>query len=140
MVPDEGDLPNVAPPPAPAVAGEDGEDARNRERRAYSRLAVGLWAQCQVDGAVIPAALANLSETGLQLRSGTPLRKGARVRAVVGLPFLGGQKVLSLSGQLAWVQPEEGGSVAGLRFDQETDAADRELLRAFLALWAPPEE
>lgn len=115
--------------------------AEGRKRR-YPRLPLGLTAHCQIDGVVSQEALGNLSVGGLYLRVSREVRVGARVRIVLGLPYIGGQRVCSLAGRVVWVDRMPDGAVrgAGVEFDQETDPADQELLRGFLALWGPPPE
>jgi Tfp pilus assembly protein PilZ len=116
--------------------------ARGRERRAHPRLSLGLSAHCQIDGIVSQEALGDLSEGGLFLQTTAPVRIGSRVRIVLGLPYIGGQRVCSLAGHV--VRLIEDGNAqthgAGVQFDQETDTADRELLRGFLALWGTRRE
>jgi hypothetical protein len=109
------------------------------DRRRTPRLPLGLWAHCQIDGVVSQQALGDLSATGLYIRIGTAPRVGARVRIVLGLPYISGQRVCSLSGRITWVD-REGDVVrgAGVQFDHETDGADHELLEGFLALWGLP--
>src|SRR3954470_16755245 len=91
------------------------------ERRHHGRLPLGLWAQCQIDGVVTQEALGDLSAGGLYLRTTAPLRMGARVRIVLGLPYVSGQRVCSLAGHIVWVD-RDGETVlgAGVSFDQET--------------------
>ncbi len=118
------------PTPPPAI-----------ERRQSLRLPLGLWAHCQIEGVVSQQALGDLSAGGLYLHTTTPTRIGARVRIVLGLPYIGGQRVCSLSGKVIWVDEENGQTAgAGIAFDHETDEADAELLRGFLALWGTPAE
>ena len=109
------------------------------ERRQHGRLPLGLWAHCQIDGVVSQQALGDLSATGLYIRLNAAPRVGARVRVVLGLPYISGQRVCSLSGRVIWVD-REGNTVrgAGVQFDHETDGADHELLEGFLALWGLP--
>ena len=122
----------VSAGPHEAFERSPGED----ERREHARLPLGLWAQCQIDGVVSQEALGDLSIGGLYLYTKAPAREGARVRVVIGLPYIGGQRVCSLSGQVVWVDRDSTGvRGAGVAFDQETDVADQELLRGFLALW-----
>src|SRR3954470_14137757 len=73
------------------------------ERRHHGRLPLGLWAHCQIDGVVSQEALGDLSIGGLYLRSPANIKEGARVRIVLGLPYIGGQRVCSLSGRVAWI-------------------------------------
>ncbi len=116
------------------------EQKRLIERRRHPRLSVGLTAHCQIDGIVSQEALGDLSVGGLYLRTSAAVRQGARVRIVLGLPYIGGQRVCSLAGRVAWVNRGEMGEVrgAGVEFDQETESADYELLRGFLELWGSP--
>jgi len=127
--------PQRPPPMAPPTIRESAYLAD--ERRRHHRLEVGLWAHCQIDGVVSQEALGDLSATGLFLCTGAALPIGARVRVVLGLPYIGGQRVCSLAGRVVWLE-REGDHVegAGVEFDQETDSADAELLRGFLALWS----
>lgn len=110
-----------------------------RERRLHRRLSVGLQAHCQIDGIVSQEVLGNLSEGGLFLRTRAQLREGSRVRIVIGLPYIGGQRVCSLSGFVAWVARDDvTGTVsgAGVTIDvADTDDADEALLKGFLDLW-----
>jgi hypothetical protein len=119
-----------------------GESALREEpdRRSHPRLTLGLWAHCQIDGIVSQEALGDLSAGGLYLRTTAQVREGARARIVLGLPYIGGQRVCSLSGSIAWVDVQPDGALhgAGVRFDQETDSADHQLLEGFLALWGSP--
>jgi hypothetical protein len=121
----------ATPGPAPAPAVE--------EHRRTPRLPLGLWAHCQIDGVVSQQALGDLSSTGLYIRLNAAPRIGARVRVVLGLPYISGQRVCSLSGRVVWLD-REGETVrgAGVQFDHETDSADHELLEGFLALWGLP--
>lgn len=123
------------------VSSEEPSDLVEREpgkveRRQHGRLPLGLWAHCQIDGVVSQEALGDLSVGGLYLRTAAAVKEGARIRIVLGLPYIGGQRVCSLSGRVTWVD-RKGDQVlgAGVSFDQETDSADAELLRGFLALW-----
>ena len=106
------------------------------ERREYPRLPLGLWAHCQIDGMVSQEALGDLSVGGLYLRTSNPAPMGARVRIVLGLPYIGGQRVCSLAGRVVWVD-RNSAQIKGLgvQFDEETGNADAQLLRGFLALW-----
>lgn len=109
------------------------------ERRRDPRMPLGLWAHCQIDGVVSQRALGDLSVSGLYLRMNVAPRMGARIRIVLGLPYISGQRVCSLSGRIVWVHVE--GSIvhgAGVQFDHETDSADHDLLKGFLALWGVP--
>jgi hypothetical protein len=115
------------------------DELTGAERREHPRLPLGLWAHCQIDGVVSQEALGDLSIGGLYLRTTTAAGLGARVRIVLGLPYIGGQRVCSLSGHVVWVD-KDGANVRGLgvKFDQETDSADKMLLRGFLSLWGMP--
>jgi hypothetical protein len=109
------------------------------DRRMKPRLPLGLWAHCQIDGTMSQQALGDLSVTGLYLRMTEAPRMGARVRIVLGLPYISGQRVCSLSGRIVWI--DRTGEIirgAGVQFDHETDSADHELLEGFLALWGLP--
>lgn len=114
------------------------DSAVDRPERAHPRLPLGLPAHCWIDGIVSQESLGDLSAGGLYLRTRSRVRPGARVRVVLGLPYIGGQRVCSLSGRIVWVD-RRGDEVrgAGVQFDHETDSADQELLRGFLALWGP---
>ena len=106
------------------------------DRRRNLRLPLELWAHCQVDGVVAQRALGDLSSKGLYLYTRDRVPVGARVRVALGLPYIGGQRVCSLSGRVVWIDTDETGVCgAGVTFDQETDVADAELLRGFLELW-----
>src|SRR3954467_13177035 len=111
----------------PMTVSSEAEDQVERapgvaERRQHTRLPLGLWAHCQIDGVVSQEALGDLSVGGLYLRTSTPVKMGARVRIVLGLPYIGGQRVCSLSGRVAWIDNEgEAIQGAGVSFDQETD-------------------
>lgn len=113
-------------------------DVPGAELRRMPRLPLGLSAHCQIDGIVAQHALGDLSTGGLYLRTSTPLRLGARARIVLGLPYIGGQRVCTLSATVLRLDREGGedGPVrgAGLGFD-ETDGPDHELLVGFLLLW-----
>ena len=119
--------------------GVDGGQKGGIERRRDPRMPLGLWAHCQIDGAVSEQALGDLSVSGLYLRMSTAPRMGARVRIVLGLPYISGQRVCSLAGEIVWID-RKGDEVrgAGVQFDHETDSADNELLRGFLSLWGVP--
>ena len=110
------------------------------QRRRSLRLELGLAAHCQIDGVVSQESLGDLSEGGLYLRISRPVGLGVKVRVVLGLPYIGGQRVCSLSGTVVWSDRNADGSQrgVGVQFDHETDAADRELVEGFLALWMPP--
>ncbi len=112
------------------------------DRRTNSRLPLGLWAHCQIDGVVSQEALGDLSQGGLFLRTQYPGRIGVRVRIVLGLPYIGGQRVCSLSGRVVWIEKTPTGTQVGLgvQFDHETDSADHQLLHGFLALWGLPRD
>ena len=120
------------------AASED--DAAAAERRRYPRMELGLSAHCQIDGVVSQEALGDLSIGGLYLRTTAPTRIGARVRVVLGLPHIGGQRVCSLSGAVVWIDKGPDGTIrgAGVEFDHETDSQDHDVLRGFLALWGTP--
>ena len=108
------------------------------ERRVAHRLELGLAAHCQIDGAVSQESLGDLSSGGLYLRITRPIRMGAKVRVVLGLPYIGGQRVCSLGGVVVWLDREADGRQrgVGVQFDHDTDPADRELVDGFLALWS----
>jgi len=123
---------------APAEAGSDAAVRTERALAARDpRLAVGLSAHCQIEGIVSQEALGDLSEGGLYLRTSSQVRESSRIRVVLGLPYIGGQRVCSLSGRIVRVDRDAQGRVQGaaVQFDHETDGADHELLRGFLALW-----
>lgn len=124
---------------APLLPLTRGDELTGAERRENPRLPLGLWAHCQIEGMVSQEALGDLSVGGLYLRTSNPAGMGARVRIVLGLPYIGGQRVCSLSGHVVWVD-KDGANVRGLgvKFDHETDGADMHLLRGFLALWGMP--
>lgn len=122
-----------APSASPTLRGESA-----RERRVHRRLSVGLQAHCQIDGLVSHEVLGNLSEGGLFLRTSAQVQEGSRVRIVIGLPYIGGQRVCSLSGCIVWVARDAAGRVsgAGVAIDAaDTDDADEALLKGFLDLW-----
>jgi hypothetical protein len=123
---------DLAPSPDLAPAPQ-----RGGNQRLHPRLACGLSAHCQIDGRVSQDALGDLSAGGLYLRTREALQIGARVRIVLGLPYIGGQRICSLSGRVMWLDRDPEGVVTGcgVQFDAETDSADHELLRGFLALW-----
>ena len=110
------------------------------QRRRSLRLELGLAAHCQIDGVVSQESLGDLSQGGLYLRITRPVALGTKVRVVLGLPYIGGQRVCSLSGVAVWNDLEPTGVPrgVGVQFDHETDAADRELVEGFLAVWMPP--
>jgi hypothetical protein len=110
--------------------------AAGENKRRHPRLPLGLAAHCQLDGVVSQEALGDLSASGLYLRTTSELRTGTRIRIVLGLPYIGGQRVCTLSGQIVWVDRGSEGAVrgAGVEFD-ESDSNDLDLLRGFLALW-----
>ena len=118
----------------------DSRPAPVDNRRRHRRLEVGLSAHCQIDGVVSQEALGDLSESGLYLRTRACSKIGARVRVVLGLPHIGGQRVCSLSGTVAWIDKGPDGELlgAGVEFDHETDRQDYELLCGFLSLWGEP--
>lgn len=124
---------------APMLPLTRGDALTAAERREHPRLPLGLWAHCQIDGMVSQEALGDLSVGGLYLRTTNPVQLGARVRVVLGLPYIGGQRVCSLSGQVVWVDRGEARVKGiGVKFDHETGSADAELLRGFLSLWGQP--
>jgi Tfp pilus assembly protein PilZ len=131
----EGEGLHVELPVSVEAKSGDGSD-----RRRHPRLQLGLSAHCQIDGVVSQEALGDLSVGGLYLHTSAQVRIGARVRVVLGLPHIGGQRVCSLSGTVVWIDRVEGGKVrgAGVEFDHETDRQDHEVLRGFLALWGTP--
>src|SRR3954469_5009524 len=112
------------------VSSTDPDDAIEREpgkpeRRQHGRLPLGLWAHCQIDGVVSQEALGDLSVGGLYLRTAAEVKEGARVSIILGLPYIGGQRVCSLSGRVTWVDRNGAAVVgAGVSFDHETDGAD----------------
>ena len=118
----------------------DRRPAEGADRRRHPCLQLGLSAHCQIDGVVSQEALGDLSVGGLYLNTTVQARIGARVRVVLGLPHIGGQRVCSLSGTVVWVDRGADGQVrgAGVEFDHETDRQDHEVLRGFLALWGTP--
>ena len=131
---------NAAPAESP-LPGQADAESPVPNRRQTPRLELGLWAHCQIDGVVSQEALDDLSASGLYLRTSTAMKVGARVRVVLGLPYIGGQRVCSLAGRVVWVdRTGEKIEGAGVKFDHETDGADAELLRGFLALWSTPAE
>lgn len=122
------------------LAAQSAPEPAGADRRQFERLELGLSAHCQIDGIVSQEALGDLSTGGLYLRTSAQLRVGARVRVVLGLPYIGGQRVCSLAGGIVWIDrgPDGGVRGAGVEFDHETDTADRELLDGFLSLWGTP--
>ena len=122
----------------PSTASSSPPDSDGSERRIAHRLELGLAAHCQIDGAVSQESLGDLSSGGLYLRITRPVRMGAKVRVVLGLPYIGGQRVCSLSGTVVWQDREGDGRLrgVGVQFDHDTDQADRELVDGFLALWS----
>lgn len=125
---------------AVSLASTPEDAAKAAERRRYPRMELGLSAHCQIDGVVSQEALGDLSIGGLYLRTSAPARIGARVRVVLGLPHIGGQRVCSLAGAIVWIDKNPDGQVrgAGVEFDHETDSQDHDVLRGFLALWGTP--
>ena len=140
-MPDTQNVAAATEPPQFDQSDPSSSSGSAADRRGGARLELGLWAHCQIDGTVSQEALDDLSATGLYLRTSSPLKVGARVRVVLGLPYIGGQRVCSLAGRVVWVD-RHGDKVegAGVKFDHETDGADAELLRGFLALWSTPAE
>ena len=129
----------MTPAPRPETPSGPAFDEAGVPRRAHERLPLGLSAHGQIDGVVVHLELGNVSAGGLYLRTEMDLARGARVRAVLALPYIGGQRLCTLSGRVAWLDRDESGKIrgAGVRFDADNSPADRELLRGFLALWSP---
>jgi len=116
------------------------EGSAPSDRRRHGRLAVNVSAYCHIDGVPTEQAVGDLSTTGMQLFLGTTPVLGKRVRILLSLPYLGGQKLCSLTGTVRWTAPNgpPPACAAGVAFDPDVNPADLETLRGFLVLWGSP--
>jgi len=110
-------------------------------RRRFTRLTVNISAFCHIDGVPTEQAVGDLSTGGMMLHLTTPTEVGKRVRVLLALPYISGQKLCSLAGPVRWVRPggpEGANCSAGVEFDVDVNPADLDTLRGFLMLWGSP--
>jgi uncharacterized protein (TIGR02266 family) len=110
------------------------------EKRGSHRLPVQLTAHCQLGTRFIRDPIADLSESGLYLKTREPTREGAPVRVALALPYTDGPRFCTLVGRIARVDRDGRGTMmgVGVRFSAEEIAAvDRATLNTFLSLRRP---
>jgi PilZ domain len=104
------------------------------EKRVARRIPVGVTAQCRIGNRHVRDEIADLSATGLYLRTREPAREGTEVRVGLALPSLTGQKFCTLVGKVARIDWDRRGILRGLglRIADGTDPRDLLTLDAFL--------
>lgn len=118
-------------------------DGAPADRRRQSRLAVNISAYCHIEGVPTEQAVGDLSLQGMLLQLSTHAEVGKRVRVLLSLPFVGGQKLCSLAGTVRWIEAPTtpgGPTAAGVQFDPDVNLADLETLGGFLLLWGLPRD
>lgn len=108
-----------------------------REQRQDVRLPVTLTAHCQIGSRYVRETLVDLSENGLFLRTNEPAQEGTPIRVALALPYGGGTRFCTLTGQVVRTQRNARGEREGLgiRLDEAVAPFDRDMLRGFLSLW-----
>jgi hypothetical protein len=107
------------------------ESAVSLEKRRQPRLSIELTAHCRIGDRHLRETLADISLTGLFLKTPSAAEPGSQVRIALALPYVDGPRFCTLVGN---VVRTEGQGVA-VEFDGEMDRFDRELLKGFLSLW-----
>lgn len=106
----------------------------------------GLWAHCQILGSVFQHAIEPLDNRRFALHIEKKLPHNSRIRAAVGLPYVGGSRVCSLSGTVSEcreLHPDEPADRSRhkqlyrviVKLDEDTEDADLLALQDFLQLW-----
>jgi type IV pilus assembly protein PilZ len=89
--------PKKASPSSTAKATEDGS-----ERRVHGRFDVTWAVDCVADDTFLYAAIANISEMGIFVRSIDPLKLGTKLSLAFSPP---GHESFKLDGEVAWINP-----------------------------------
>lgn len=121
------------PPPDPDAPHRS---ERGNNQRRCPRVSVHLTAHCRIGNRFIRDPVADLSLTGLYLRTHEPARPGDPVRAALALPSQEGPRYLTLVGSVARVDLDPRGHAKGLGVafaEDQMAAADRSALGLFIA-------
>ncbi len=106
------------------------------ERREAARISVELPAHCRIGGRYVRDDIADLSRTGLYLKTREPAKQGTPVRVALSLPASDGVHFCTLVGEVARLDRDTRGILRGLGIrlrDGEIGAADRQALAQFLS-------
>src|SRR5689334_20652297 len=105
------------------------------EKRHCRRVPVSLTAHCRIGQRYVKDAIADLSPSGLYLRTREPAREGTPVRVAFSVPADDGTHFCTLVGNVARVDRDGHGLLLGLgvRVSDETGEQDLETLLRFLS-------
>jgi hypothetical protein len=107
----------------------------HEEKRRATRVPVRLTAHCRIGHRIVRDSIADLSSSGLYLRTRAAAAEGTLVRVALALPFSEGPKVCTLVGAVARVDRDGRGLRQGLGVALsvvEMSAADLDALAGFL--------
>jgi hypothetical protein len=113
---------------------KDGTGA-GAEKRIFPRVPVTLTAHCRIGNRFVRDAVADLSESGLYLKTREPAREGTPVRVAIALPFGDGPRFCTLVGAVARVDRDSRGTRGlGVSFtNAEIGTVDRHSLNGFIS-------
>lgn len=106
-----------------------------REKRRAKRVPVSLTAHARIGTRFTKDPVADLSQSGLYLRTREAVKEGVPVRVALALPSADGPRFCTLAGTVARIDRDEKGRLLGIgvRFAEEQIApSDRDVLDGFL--------